>query len=206
MDARLLRISPTSPAFIFLLVLLAVVPGFAVDMALPTLVGTSTSLRVAPSGGGLAIGCFMLSYGAAPLIYGPISNGYGRKPVLVFGCAAFVIACIGCALASSLPILLVWRVAQGAGAAAMTLSMVIISDIFKGSVAREKMSYLLIAIYVSPIIATRGTRPGFRLPALAGRSVVLLGFGAKIHILVELCHRDFDVDFWHAERVIAGQG
>jgi DHA1 family bicyclomycin/chloramphenicol resistance-like MFS transporter len=153
LDVGLLRISPASPAFIVLLLLLAIVPGFAVDMTLPTLVGTSTSLRVAPSGGGLAIGCFMLSYGAAPLIYGPISNGYGRKPVLIFGCAAFLIACVGCALASSLLILLIWRVAQGAGAAAMMLSMVIIPDLFKGSVAREKMSYLLIAIYVSPIVA-----------------------------------------------------
>jgi hypothetical protein len=41
--------------------------------------------------------------------------------------------------------------------------------------------------------------------ALAGRAVVQLGFGAEIHVLVELCDRDFDVDFRQAKHVVAGQ-
>jgi DHA1 family bicyclomycin/chloramphenicol resistance-like MFS transporter len=140
-------------AFLLLLCLMVTLPGFGVDMALPALADTAASLDVTPHTAGLTISSYMISFGTMPLIFGPLSDRWGRKPVVTFGCLIFVLAGIGCALASSLPILITYRIIQGIGAAALTLAIVIARDTFDESVVREKTSYIVMAIYVSPIAA-----------------------------------------------------
>jgi DHA1 family bicyclomycin/chloramphenicol resistance-like MFS transporter len=145
---------PTSGlAFTLLLCLMVTLPGFGVDMALPALANTAASLDVTPHTAGLTISSYMISFGTMPLIFGPLSDRWGRKPVVTFGCLVFVLAGIGCVLASSLPMLITYRVIQGVGAAALTLAIVIARDTFDDSVVREKTSYIVMAIYVSPIAA-----------------------------------------------------
>src|SRR3981081_3210540 len=91
---------------ILLLGLMASLPGFGVDMALPALANTAASLDVPTPSAGLTISSYMISFGIAPLIFGPVSDGWGRKPVVTFGCLIFVIAGIGCVLSFSMPIFL----------------------------------------------------------------------------------------------------
>jgi DHA1 family bicyclomycin/chloramphenicol resistance-like MFS transporter len=149
-----MRIQTNSFAFTVLLGLLAALPSFGIDMVLPALTATGAALGVPPSDAGLTVSVFLVSLGAAPLIYGPVSDRYGRKPVAVFGCTLLVIASFGCALAHSLPALLAWRVVQGAGAASTTMTAIaIIRDLFEGHAARAKMSYVVIAINIVPMIA-----------------------------------------------------
>jgi DHA1 family bicyclomycin/chloramphenicol resistance-like MFS transporter len=140
-------------AFILLLGLMASLPGFGVDMALPALADTAAYFDVPAHSAGLTISSYMISFGIAPLIFGPVSDRYGRKPVVTFGCTIFILAGIGCVLASSLAMLITYRIIQGVGAAAMTLAIVIARDSFDDSVVREKISYIVMAIYVSPIAA-----------------------------------------------------
>jgi DHA1 family bicyclomycin/chloramphenicol resistance-like MFS transporter len=149
----ILRIPPTSIAFTFLLGLLATLPAFGIDMALPSLKATSVSLGVSASQVGLTISVFMLGFGVASLICGPVSDRYGRKPIVVFGCVIFIIAGIGCALAQSLAALLMWRTVQGAGAASTVVAMAIIRDLFEGQAARVKISFVIVATNVAPMIA-----------------------------------------------------
>jgi DHA1 family bicyclomycin/chloramphenicol resistance-like MFS transporter len=132
---------------------MATLPGFTIDMALPALGNTALSLGVPVHSAGLTISSFMISFGISPLIYGPMSDRYGRKPAVTLGCIIFVIAGIGCVLAPSLPTLLAFRIIQGIGAGAMPLSIVIARETFDASVVRQKISYVVMAIYVSPIIA-----------------------------------------------------
>jgi MFS transporter, DHA1 family, multidrug resistance protein len=145
--------SPHGLAFILLLGLMVALPGFTIDMALPALTDTALSLGVPTHSAGLTISCFMISFGISPLIYGPISDRYGRKPVVTFGCIILIIAGFGCVFAPSLPTLLVFRIIQGLGAGAMPLSIVIARETFDESVVRQKLSYIVMAIYVSPITA-----------------------------------------------------
>jgi MFS transporter, DHA1 family, multidrug resistance protein len=147
------RLKPDSFAFTVLLGLLAALPTFGIDMILPALTATGTTLGVSPSDIGLTMSGFLLSLGTAPLVYGPVSDRFGRKPVLVFGCALLIVASIGCAAAESFRALLAWRVVQGAGAASATLAVAIVRDLFEGQAARVKMSYVVIAINVVPMIA-----------------------------------------------------
>jgi hypothetical protein len=77
----------------------------------------------------------MLAFAIAPLFYGPASDRFGRKAVVVFGWL-FIVAGIGCALAQSLPTLLMWRVVQGGGACvSMTTALAIVRDLFEGEAA-----------------------------------------------------------------------
>jgi len=104
-------------AFTLLLGFLVALPSFGIDMSLPALTAMGAALRVAPAQAGLMMSLFMFGFAVAPLFYGPASDRYGRKPVVLFACTLFVIAGIGCVLASSLPILITYRIIQGVGAA-----------------------------------------------------------------------------------------
>jgi DHA1 family bicyclomycin/chloramphenicol resistance-like MFS transporter len=164
------RLPPTSTAFTLLLGLLVALPSFGIDMSLPALTSVGAALGVAPERAGLMMSLFMLGFAVAPLFYGPASDRYGRKPVVVFACMLFAIAGIGCAFARSLPTLLVWRVVQGAGAgASMTITLAIVRDLFEGQAARTRLSYVSIATMVVPTIAPSA---GAALLALGGWRVI----------------------------------
>jgi DHA1 family bicyclomycin/chloramphenicol resistance-like MFS transporter len=173
-----MHIRPASTAFTLLLSFLVALPSFGIDMSLPALTATGASLGVAPARAGLTMSLFMLGFAVAPLFYGPASDRYGRKPVVLFACTLFIIAGIGCASAQSLAALLAWRVVQGAGAgASMTLALAIIRDLFEGQAARTKLSYVTIVMMVVPMIAPTA---GAALLALGGwRAIhgVLAGVG-----------------------------
>ena len=170
------RLPPTSTAFTLLLGLLVALPSFGIDMSLPALTSVGAALGVAPERAGLMMSLFMLGFAVAPLFYGPVSDRYGRKPVVVFACTLFAIAGIGCAFARSLPTLLVWRVVQGAGAgASMTITLAIVRDLFEGQAARTRLSYVSIATMVVPTIAPS-----------AGAALLALG-GWRVRQTIDFC-------------------
>lgn len=104
-------------AFTVLLGFLVALPSFGIDMSLPALAAMGASFGVAPSRVGLMMGGFIIGFAVAPLLYGPASDRYGRKPIVMFGRTLFTIASAGGAISRSLPVLL-WRVVQGVGAGA----------------------------------------------------------------------------------------
>jgi DHA1 family bicyclomycin/chloramphenicol resistance-like MFS transporter len=186
-DTRLLRIPPASTGFTVLLSFLVALPSFGIDMSLPALTATGAALHVAPAEAGLTMSLFMLGFAIAPLFYGPASDRYGRKPVVLFACSLFVVAGFGCALARSLPALLTWRVVQGAGAgASMTIALAIVRDLFEGQAARTKLSHVAVATMVVPMVAPTA---GAALLALGGwRSIhaVLAGVGLVLLLAMAL--------------------
>src|SRR6202051_2102771 len=152
--------------FTVLLGFLVALPSFGIDMSLPALTAMGAALGVAPAQAGLTMSLFMFGFAVAPLLYGPASDRYGRKPVVVFACTLFIIAGIGCAFARSLSTLLIWRVVQGAGAgASVTIALAIIRDLFEGQAARTRLSYVAIATMIVPMIAPTA---GAALLALVG--------------------------------------
>ena len=177
-----MHIPPTSTSFTLLLGFLVALPSFGIDTSLPALTATGAALRVTPAEAGLTMSLFMLGFAVAPLVYGPASDRYGRKPVVLVACLLFTIAAIGCSMAHSLASLLVWRVVQGAGAgASMTIAFAIVRDLFEGETARTKISHITMATMVVPMLApTVGVGllgfGGWRIihAALAGVGTLLL--------------------------------
>jgi len=168
-----MRIDPDSFAFTLLLGLLASLPTLGIDMILPSLSATGADLGAAPADVGQAMSVYLLGLGAALLVYGPVSDRFGRKPIVIFGCAIVMIASLGCILARSLPELLLFRALQGAGASGPGMAAVtIVSDLFDGAAARARMSNVVLAINIVPMIAPT-----------AGAALLALGGWRAIHLV-----------------------
>ncbi|MEN9486063.1 MAG: hypothetical protein RJB37_3943, partial [Pseudomonadota bacterium] len=101
--------------------LVSAIGPFAIDMYLPALpeIGHSLSADIAQVQ--LSLTVFFLALGLCQLLYGPLSDHFGRKPPLYFGLALFVVGSIGCALAPDIETLIVLRFIAGVGACAGTV-------------------------------------------------------------------------------------
>jgi DHA1 family bicyclomycin/chloramphenicol resistance-like MFS transporter len=179
------RINPNSIAFTLLLALLAAVPTFGIDVILPTLSATGVALGATPSAVGAAMTVYLLSLGTTLLAYGPLSDRFGRKPIVVFGAALMIVASIGCMFARSLPQLLVFRALQGAGASGPgTAAITMVRDLFEGEAARAKMSYVVGAINIVPMVAPT---VGAALLAMGGwQTIYLAPIAAGLVVLLAI--------------------
>lgn len=149
-----MRIRPASFAFTLLLGALGALPSLSIDMGLPALSHVARSLGTTSAGASLSLSVFMVGFALAPLVFGPLSDRHGRRPVLLAGCAIFTLAGVGCALAGSLPVLLGCRFVQGAGAGSgAVLVLATIRDLFEGPVARARQSYVSMVMSVAPMVA-----------------------------------------------------
>ena len=184
-----MRLRPESFAYTLFLSALGGVTPLSVDMGLPALVAIGASLHVSAAATGLTLSFFLAGIALGPVVIGPLSDRFGRRPVLLTGCFFLAFAGLGCTLAQSLPVLLFWRLIAGIGAGAgSTLSLAIVRDLFDGVAARVKLSYVGTVGMIAPMIApTLGTivlllgswRAIYATLAVAGTALifaVLFGF------------------------------
>ncbi|MCB8881770.1 multidrug effflux MFS transporter [Acidisoma cellulosilytica] len=149
-----MRIPPQSPLFVILLGAMSAMPPLATDLGLPALGHIATAFHTTAGLSGLTISLFMAGFAATPLIYGPLSDRYGRKPVLMTGLLVFALASLLCALAPSIETLLIARLLEGAGAGAgITMAFAIVRDLFSGNAARTRLSMVTVVINFAPVIA-----------------------------------------------------
>jgi DHA1 family bicyclomycin/chloramphenicol resistance-like MFS transporter len=150
----LVRIRPDSAVFIVLLSALGGLTPLSIDMGLPALQAIGHSLKVPPAAAALTLSFFLIGFAFGPVVLGPLSDRFGRRPVLLAGSSLFAVAGLGCALAPSLPILLTWRLLEGIGAGAgSTLSLAIVRDLFDGATARARLSYVATVGSFAPMLA-----------------------------------------------------
>ena len=124
----------------------------------------------------LSIGLFLLGFALAQLACGPLSDRFGRRPVLLAGLGLFAAVGLGCAAAPTLPTLLACRVLQGIGACAGTvLARAIIRDLFSGEEAAAKLSQATAIMALGPIVAPA---LGAVVLAVAGWRAIFLLLGA----------------------------
>ena len=134
--------------------LLSAIGPFAIDMYLPALPEIGGSLDAAIGPVQMSLTVFFLALGVGQLLYGPVSDMVGRKPPLYFGLGLFVLASIGCALATDIEMLIALRFVQGLGAAAgMAIPRAVVRDLHTGNDAARLMSLLMLVFSVSPILA-----------------------------------------------------
>jgi DHA1 family bicyclomycin/chloramphenicol resistance-like MFS transporter len=134
--------------------LLTAMGPFAVDMYLPSLPSVAASLGTDADRALASMTVFFISFAIGQLVYGPSSDVFGRRRPLVAGIALFAAAGIGCALASSIEQLIVFRLFQGlGGAAGMVVSRAIVRDLHSGVEETRLLSLLMLVFSVSPICA-----------------------------------------------------
>ncbi|MFO1236987.1 MAG: MFS transporter [Alphaproteobacteria bacterium] len=104
--------------FVALIALLMAVNALSIDAMLPALPAIGHALGVATDNERQWVAAYLLGFGVSQLAYGPLSDRYGRKPVLLAGLGLFVVFSIAAAFASSFAMLLTARAMQGVGSAA----------------------------------------------------------------------------------------
>ena len=133
--------------------LLSAVGPFAIDMYLPALPAISADLHATTSATQMTLIAFFVSFGLCQIVYGPLSDVYGRKLPLYVGLALFILGAIGCALSPNVAWLIAFRFLQGIGAAMGVIPRAIIRDLHTGAEATRLMSLVMLVFSVSPILA-----------------------------------------------------
>jgi DHA1 family bicyclomycin/chloramphenicol resistance-like MFS transporter len=123
-------------------------------MYLPALPSIGQTLGASTGAVQASLMAFFISLGIGQLIYGPVSDMFGRKPPLYFGLVLFGLSSIGCALAPNVHTLIALRFLQGLGASAgMVVPRAVVRDLHTGHDAARLMSLLMLVFSVSPILA-----------------------------------------------------
>ncbi len=134
--------STMTPALIVLvLALLLGIQPVTTDLYLPALPSLTEGFGATVSQAQLTLTTLLLAFGISQLVWGPLSDRFGRRPVLLCGLGAYTLASVGCALAASMPLLIVWRTVQGAamGAAVMG-ARAIVRDLYTPEIGARVMS------------------------------------------------------------------
>ncbi|MGF2733686.1 multidrug effflux MFS transporter [Marinobacter sp. DUT-1] len=126
----------------------------ALDAYLPAFPSIADSLGIAHSEVGLTLSAYVATLGLAQLVGGPLSDRYGRRPILVGGLAIFAGAAVMVSLADSLSNMVLWRVIQGVGGAFCAVSVpAIVRDQVGGQEAARLFGLIGLIMFIAPAAA-----------------------------------------------------
>ncbi len=126
----------------------------ALTIYLPAVPEMSEALHASLGEVQLVIPAYLIAFALMQLVAGPLSDSFGRKPVILSGLALFLVASLACAAVTDIWQLLGARFVQAAGACTtIVVGRAIIRDISKGKSAAKAMSWLAMALGVGPAVA-----------------------------------------------------
>lgn len=127
---------------------------FSIDTYLPAFAGIAQSLGATPVQMQQTLSAYLFGVAVMNLFHGAISDSVGRRPVVLWGVAAFTLASVGCALASSIGALVFFRAVQGmATGAGMVVSRAVIRDMYPPTEAQKVMSMVTMFFGMAPMVA-----------------------------------------------------
>lgn len=141
--------------FLALMAALMSIVALAIDALLPAIANIGFSINsLDPTDNQLLITMIFLGLGVGQLFFGPLSDCYGRKPIVYAGFVVFTVASIICVLAPSLEVMIIGRILQGIGLSApRTISISIIRDTYKGDYMAKVMSFVTAFFILVPVVA-----------------------------------------------------
>jgi DHA1 family bicyclomycin/chloramphenicol resistance-like MFS transporter len=167
---------PPARAYARLAIILGILSAFgplSIDMYLPGLPAIARDFGVDTAAAQQTLSAFFIGLAAGQLIYGPLSDRLGRRRPLLFGCALYAVACLGCVVAPSLGGLILLRFAMALGACAgMVITRSVVRDLFDQHESARMYSMLVLVMGLAPILA----------PLVGGQ--LLLFWGWRVIFLV----------------------
>lgn len=139
---------------LLLLALLAAFPPMSTDMYLPALPQLQAQWATDLHTINLTLILFFVFFSTSLLVYGPVSDSHGRKPLLLIGIGIYTVASLLCAAAASAEQLILFRILQAMGAAsASALSMAIAKDLFEAHQRQQLLAHLGVIVALAPMMA-----------------------------------------------------
>src|SRR4051812_12636154 len=158
------------PPPIAILIAITAIGPLALNIFLPSLPGLVRVFHTDYGTAQLALTLYLVGIACGQLIYGPLSDRFGRRPVLLAGLGVFVIGSLLAALAPSIGLLIGGRVVQAlGGCAGMVLGRAIVRDVYERDKAASTLAYITMAMAVAPALA----------PAIGGFLDVWFGWQAS---------------------------
>jgi len=176
-------VSRRRPSLAILVAMSAISP-LALNIFMPSMPGMVDVFQTSPAMVQLTLSLFLVAISLSQLIVGPLSDHYGRRPILLLGLSLFVIGSATCRFAPSIEALIAARIVQGAGGCAgIVLARTVVRDLFSREKSASMIGYVTMGMAVAPMIGPaiggyldelRGWESSFDLMILFG-IVVLIG-------------------------------
>ncbi len=188
---------PASPGFIALLIAVSAVSPLGINMYLPSMPGMARALGVDFTTIQLTLSLYLGAMAVGQLIIGPLSDRFGRRPVLLIGLLTFVAGSAICLLAQSIGVLIFGRIVQAiGGCAGITLSRAIVRDLYGRNQVASMIAYVTMGMAVAPMIA----------PTIGGVLDTFFGWRASFAFLIGFGGLALVFAYWRLGETNHGRG
>lgn len=143
----------SSFGIVFILGLLAMLMPLSIDMYLPALPVISSQFNVPDGSAQMTLSTYILGFALGQLLYGPMADSIGRKPVILGGTLIFAAAAVACALSQTIEMLITMRFFHGlAAAAASVVINALMRDIYPKEEFSRMMSFVMLVTTIAPMV------------------------------------------------------
>jgi MFS transporter, DHA1 family, multidrug resistance protein len=169
-------LTPGSLALTLLLAMLTGLGPLSVDMYLASLPSIGRLLGAPTSQVQLTISAYLIGFAIAQVLYGPLSDRHGRRPVLIAALGIYLLATLACALAFSIETLIAARFVQAVGGSgASVLARAVVRDMYEGTRVGRELARMAAIMALAPLVA----------PLIGG--VLQTGFGWRSNFVALFC-------------------
>ncbi|MDX2479152.1 MAG: multidrug effflux MFS transporter [Desulfuromusa sp.] len=139
---------------IIFLAMISAFPPLSTDLYLPALPQLTEYFSTTPSRVNMTLSFFFIFYATGLLFWGPLSEKYGRKPILLAGHGIYIIASILCAVSQTVDQLIFFRVLQAFGGSAVTvIATASVKDLYAGREREKIMAMVMSMVAIAPMVA-----------------------------------------------------
>jgi len=156
------------------LVLLAAVSPLAINLFVPSMPSIARDLGAPYATIQLGLSLYLFMMAALQLVIGPLSDLFGRRPVIYAGLVLFLVGTAMCVIAQSAEMFLAGRIIQAASASGMVLSRAIVRDVYPREKAASAMGYMVMGMAVAPML---GPAIGGLIDQIAGWRMTFVALG-----------------------------
>lgn len=166
----------STPPHIFTLIALTGIGALSLNVFLPSLPAMSAYFETDYGVMQLSVALYLAMNAVLQILVGPLSDRYGRRPVLLVGVTIFLVATIGCIFATSIEVFLAFRMLQAVIIAGLVLGRAVVRDMYPAEQAASQIGYVTMGMAVVPMIG----------PAIGGVLDETLGWQANFWLLAAL--------------------
>ncbi|MEZ9051191.1 multidrug effflux MFS transporter [Vibrio sp. 10N.222.54.B12] len=175
---------------LFFLVIISAFPPLTIDLYLPALPQMVEVFNTDRAMVNLTLSSYFVTYAIGLLFWGPLSEKFGRKPILLIGLASYMVASILCAMTNSIEQLISARVFQAfAGSAITVIATAIVKDLYDGREREKIMATIMSLVIIAPMVAPVFGAFLLKIASWRMMFVTLAIFGAFASVLA-CCYRE----------------